>query len=114
MTKYFRIGIRLNQKEKSSLEDKASSLCMTLSEYTRFKLMEDEENKLKNENIHSTEFLRWIDKHYKELFRFLVKGAGMSMAHTQLNVPEEMHSQFLNGCREKYEELGIPLEQQSK
>ena len=112
MAKYCKLNIRLTTDEKIVLEGKASSLCMTLSEYTRFKLMEDEENKPQNENVHSLEFITWINKHYKELFRFLIKGAGMSMAHTQLNVPEEMHTKLLNGCREKYKELGIPKEKE--
>ncbi len=104
MTKYSNINVRLTQNEKAMLEEKATSLCMTLSEYVRFKLLDDEDIKCNNEA------LEWLNKNYKIFFRFLIKGAGISMAHAQLKSPEDMYSIMEKQILKKYKEMNIEME----
>lgn len=109
MAKFSYIHFRITEQEKSLLEKEALSLGMKLSTYVRFMLLDHDKNADKKENSFSPEFTKWISENYKELFQFLIKGAGMSAANIQLNVPEEIHTQLLNRCREKYNELNIGL-----
>ena len=105
MTKYFKFNARLTQKEKAFLEDKAASLCMTLSEYARFKLLDDDgDAKCKND------VLKWLNQHHKAFFRLLVRGVVFSAQSASVNNAEELNSKLILECAAKCRELGLPAE----
>ena len=104
MTKYFRIGIRLTANERDILEKKAKDLGFSLSEYTRFQLLQN------TENSHTNKALEWFNKNYEAVIKLLVKGAGTSIANAQLHASEETYQQMQKQIIEKYKEFGLESE----
>ena len=99
------IAIRLTESEKEGLERKAKDLGMTLSQYVRYKVLEDDSMQYNEQREQGA--MEFLDKHIGKLSRIIIDGyfCTKAMAVNQLN--EEEKKIISKSGLKQYKELGI-------
>ena len=109
-SKESRVNIRLSEPEKELLDHRAKELGMTLSQYVRYKALE--EDSIKHNKQGKRGAIEFLDKHIAKLSRIIIDGyfCTKAMAVRQLN-EEEKQAVSESGLKQ-YKELGIIKEKE--
>lgn len=106
MTKMHVLHCRVNTQEKEMLEKRAAQLCMSNSQYIRFRLL-SENDATPNQSI------KWLDQHYKLVMRLIVTIYWQTKGLANNSLSAEMHQTVEDNINELYQILGITREDNS-
>ncbi len=67
------ISIRLDEEEKVLIDKKAESYCMTVSQYLRYRLLEEEQSVQYNSKHIESKSLKFLDNNLPFLYRMMIK-----------------------------------------
>lgn len=103
MTKMHVLHCRISSEEKEILEKRAAALCMSSSQYIRFRLLGENEN-------NPYESIRWLDQHYKMVMRLVVTIYWNMRGLTHDSFTPKMQKDVEDNIAELYQILGITRE----
>jgi hypothetical protein len=97
------ISIRINEEEKELLTQEGEKLGMSLSQYVRYKAL-DEDNAKVDRSKCTTEFL---EKHMAKLSRILIDGYFNIKALTHKELSDEERDEVLELSHKEFDTMGI-------
>jgi hypothetical protein len=108
------VSVRYDLDERKGLEKKADKLCMSLSEYIRYRSLETEDHindyKPSGKSTEESRALKFLEYNLPLLFRLVIKA---TIKAEQLAIKQLSDSDFQEAQKQEYEiikRLGIRLE----
>ena len=97
------IGIRVSSEEKELLTEEATALGLSLSQYMRYKVLE-EDSKTINQQKSAHEFL---DKHMAKMARMIIDGWVHTKAMMENNLSDEQKRSAADASAKEIARMGI-------
>ena len=98
------IGIRFTAEERDALEKEAETQCMSLSQFIRYKLLEEDHNPIENEPT------KTLYKALPLLSRMIIDGYMRIHKISEKNLSDNELAEIYKTTSEQFTKLGIQVE----
>ena len=97
-------NFRISATEKLALESKAAKLSMTLSQYIRYKLLDE----IADDNLNAS--MKWLDNHYPVIMRLIVSSYLKISAISEKTLSSQTLDEIGKMAVAEHKKLGIKKE----